>query len=73
MAKCLISLPFACATIVKDYRPCSVVVRKLRPASFALYSFFSERGNLPKEEKDRIFHFIDLVVRDYKAGQAYAK
>ena len=28
---------------------------------------------LPKEEKERIFHFIDLIIRDYKAGQAYAK
>lgn len=28
--------------------------------------------NLPQEEKDRIFHFIDLVIRDHKAGQAYA-
>lgn len=28
--------------------------------------------NLPQEEKDRIFHFIDLIIRDHKAGQAYA-
>ncbi|NQY05683.1 MAG: helix-turn-helix domain-containing protein [Flavobacteriaceae bacterium] len=28
--------------------------------------------NLPEEEKKRIFHFIDLIIRDYKAGQAYA-
>jgi len=27
---------------------------------------------LPEEECQRIFHFIDLVIRDYKAGQAYA-
>ncbi|ALO13866.1 Putative PBSX repressor [Salinivirga cyanobacteriivorans] len=28
--------------------------------------------NLPQEEKERIFHFIDLIIRDHKAGQAYA-
>ena len=28
--------------------------------------------NLPQEEKNRIFHFIDLIIRDHKAGQAYA-
>jgi len=27
--------------------------------------------SLPKEEKDRIFHFIDLIIRDYRARQAY--
>ena len=27
---------------------------------------------LPQEEKNRIFHFIDLIIRDHKAGQAYA-
>ncbi len=27
---------------------------------------------LPKEEKQRIFHYIDLVIRDCKAKQAYA-
>lgn len=28
---------------------------------------------LPQEEKKRIFHFIDLVIRDYNAGQMYGK
>jgi len=28
--------------------------------------------DLPREEKERIFHFIDLIIRDHKAGQAYA-
>ncbi len=28
--------------------------------------------NLPPQEKDRIFHFIDLIIRDNKAKQAYA-
>ena len=28
--------------------------------------------NLPQEEKERIFHFIDLIIRDHKTGQAYA-
>ena len=28
--------------------------------------------NLQQEEKERIFHFIDLIIRDHKAGQAYA-
>ena len=27
--------------------------------------------NLPEEEKNRIFHFIDLIIRDYKGKQAY--
>lgn len=26
---------------------------------------------LPQEEKDRIFYFIDLVVRDHKTSKAY--
>lgn len=26
---------------------------------------------LPQEEKSRIFHFIDLIIRDFKAKQAY--
>jgi len=28
--------------------------------------------NLPSEEKERIFHFMDLVIRDTKAKKAYA-
>jgi len=28
--------------------------------------------DLPSQEKDRIFHFIDLIIRDNKAKQAYA-
>jgi len=28
--------------------------------------------NLPPQEKDRIFNFIDLIIRDNKAKQAYA-
>lgn len=28
--------------------------------------------NLPPQEKDRIFYFIDLIIRDNKAKQAYA-
>lgn len=28
--------------------------------------------NLPPLEKDRIFHFIDLVIRDAKTRKAYA-
>lgn len=31
-----------------------------------------EMEKLPGEEKQRIFHFIDLIVRDFKAKQAYA-
>ena len=27
--------------------------------------------NLPPQEKDRIFHFIDLVIRDAKTRKAY--
>ena len=27
--------------------------------------------NLPPQEKDRIFHFIDLIIRDFKTKQAY--
>jgi transcriptional regulator with XRE-family HTH domain len=27
--------------------------------------------NLPQEEKERIFHFMDLIIRDHKAKQAY--
>jgi transcriptional regulator with XRE-family HTH domain len=27
---------------------------------------------LPSEEKQRIFHYIDLIIRDNKARQAYA-
>ena len=26
---------------------------------------------LPEEERKRIFHYIDLVIRDFKAKQAY--
>ena len=32
-----------------------------------------EMEKLPGEEKQRIFHFIDLIVRDFKAKQAYAQ
>lgn len=28
--------------------------------------------NLPFNEKERIFHFIDLIIRDNKAKQAYS-
>lgn len=28
--------------------------------------------NLPSTEKERIFHFIDLIIRDYKTKQAFA-
>lgn len=28
--------------------------------------------DLPQDEKERIFHFIDLIIRDHKAGQAYS-
>ena len=31
-----------------------------------------EVENLPSKEKDRIFHYIDLIIRDYKAKAAYA-
>lgn len=27
---------------------------------------------LPEEERKRIFHYMDLIIRDYKAGQAYS-
>jgi len=30
-----------------------------------------EMENLPLEEKQRIYHFIDLIIRDNKAKQAY--
>jgi len=29
--------------------------------------------NLPPQEKDRIFHFIDLIIRDFRTQQAYSK
>lgn len=29
--------------------------------------------NLPPQEKDRIFHFIDLIIRDFRTQQTYAK
>jgi transcriptional regulator with XRE-family HTH domain len=32
-----------------------------------------EVENLPPEEKQRIFHYIDLIIRDNKAKQAYTK
>lgn len=28
--------------------------------------------SLPADEKKRIFHYIDLVIRDHKTSQAYA-
>lgn len=28
--------------------------------------------NLPEEERQRIFHFIDLIIRDTKAKKAYS-
>ena len=31
-----------------------------------------EVENLPPQEKDRIFHFIDLIIRDFKTSRAYA-
>lgn len=31
-----------------------------------------EVENLPPLEKDRIFHFIDLIIRDFKTSRAYA-
>lgn len=31
-----------------------------------------EVENLPAEEKQRIFHYMDLVIRDYKAKSAYS-
>ncbi len=31
-----------------------------------------ELENLPKEQKSKIFEYIDLVIRDYKAKVAYA-
>jgi hypothetical protein len=27
---------------------------------------------LPNEEKQRIFHFMDLIIRDFKTKSAYA-
>ena len=27
--------------------------------------------SLPEEEKQRIFHYMDLIIRDYKAKRAY--
>ena len=30
-----------------------------------------EVENLPTEEKQRIFHYMDLIIRDYKGKQAY--
>jgi len=30
-----------------------------------------EVENLPPQEKDRIFYFIDLIIRDFKASKAY--
>ena len=32
-----------------------------------------EMEKLPGDEKQRIYHFIDLIVRDFKAKQAYAQ
>ncbi|CAM1365933.1 putative PBSX repressor [Tenacibaculum sediminilitoris] len=31
-----------------------------------------EVENLPEDERERIFHFIDLIIRDYKAKKAYS-
>jgi transcriptional regulator with XRE-family HTH domain len=31
-----------------------------------------EVENLPTEEKQRILHYMDLVIRDFKAKQAYS-
>jgi hypothetical protein len=31
-----------------------------------------ELENLPEEQKSKIFEYIDLVIRDYKAKVAYA-
>ena len=27
---------------------------------------------LPDQEKERIFHYMDLIIRDFKTSQAYA-
>ena len=27
---------------------------------------------LPSNERERIFHYMDLIIRDYKAKQAYS-
>lgn len=32
-----------------------------------------ELETLPPEEKQRVFHYIDLIIRDYKAKVAYAR
>ena len=32
-----------------------------------------ELENLPDDEKKRVFHYIDLIVRDYKTSKAYGK
>jgi len=31
-----------------------------------------EMEKLPSEERQRIFHYMDLIIRDYKAKQAYS-
>lgn len=31
-----------------------------------------EVENLPVEEKKRIYHYMDLIIRDYKAKSAYS-
>ena len=30
-----------------------------------------EMEKLPSEERQRIFHYVDLIIRDYKGKQAY--
>ncbi len=32
----------------------------------------SEIQELPKEEQEKIFYFVDMAIRDYKAKQAYS-
>lgn len=31
-----------------------------------------ELENLPQDEKQQVFHYMDLVIRDYKTKKAYA-
>ena len=32
-----------------------------------------ELENLPQDEKQQVFHYMDLVIRDYKTKKAYAR
>ena len=31
----------------------------------------ADMEKLPSEERQRIFHYMDLIIRDYKTKQAY--